>query len=255
MINQFEKEFKKLRNADTSTYIDLLLKFKSCRPSLNYLIQHIPEMKQRLYSIANSPQMYPDQIDLFVIKDDWYRETDKAYREGITTKYLQGLSANKDSAYAKIHGASVAVADNHSAPLLLTGLGSGLAPLRAHVQDRVFAKSKGENVGECALIFGSRNRKNEYFYQDELEDYHANGKGVLTRLLPAFSRDQSEKYYVTDRLREEKKMVYDYLVNKNGYFYYCGTGGNVPENVKNEVVQSFIEYGNMNEQQARQKGC
>jgi len=103
------------------------------------------------------------------------------------------------------------------------------------------------------LIFGARNKDNEWFYKSELEEYHSSGKGVLTYLLPAFSRDQDKKYYVTNRLEEESKMVYDFLINKNGYFYYCGTGGNVPDNVKNEIEAAFVKHGNMSKEEAAQK--
>eukprot|EP00483_Globobulimina_turgida_P011598 UN11620 len=202
--------------------------------------------------------MYPNQIDLFVVKDDWNTETDNIYKEGVCTKYLENLDVNnnnnnQNSVYGKIHGASVTISESHNVPLVLTGLGSGLAPLRSHIQDRVYAASSGEDVGEVTLIFGSRNKKDEYFYQDEFEDYHKNGKGVLTHLLPAFSRDTDKKYYVTNRIEENSKMVYDYLVNKNGYFYYCGQGGTVPTNIKKEVINAFVKHGNMNQEQAEQK--
>lgn len=108
---------------------------------------------------------------------------------------------------ARIHNGSINLPPSDEAPMILCGMGSGLAPLRAQIQERVYHASKNKDIkmGEIALFFGTRNSKNEWFYKDEFESYHNNGKGPLTHILPAFSRDGKEKYYIQNR----------FILNKN----------------------------------------
>eukprot|EP00485_Elphidium_margaritaceum_P010876 CAMPEP_0202690710 /NCGR_PEP_ID=MMETSP1385-20130828/5619_1 /ASSEMBLY_ACC=CAM_ASM_000861 /TAXON_ID=933848 /ORGANISM="Elphidium margaritaceum" /LENGTH=1757 /DNA_ID=CAMNT_0049346001 /DNA_START=418 /DNA_END=5691 /DNA_ORIENTATION=+ len=251
-----KEEFETLRNNEYWNHIDVLKRFPSAMPELSYLLEYVPQLQRRLYSIANSPKMNPDKIELFVAKNDWVTQTAQEYREGVCTKFMQDLNPERnDWVFAKVHGGTINVPKSHEAPCILTGLGCGLAPLRAQIQERVWtaAKNKRANIGEMTLIFGSRHQKDEYFFQDELEDYHSSGNKTLTNLFTAFSRDQGTKDYVTDRIREHSKSVYEDLIEKNGYFYYCGAGGNVPTGVRNEVKNAFKQHGNMTEEQAEAK--
>merc|ERR1712098_367133 len=100
--------------------------------------------------------------------------------------------------------------EDHSQPVLLSGLGTGLAPLRAFIQDRVYAKGQGENVGDMTLYFGARHEKTEFSYQEEFEEYQA--RGILTNIRTAWSRDQAHKIYVQDKIREDPELVYHALI-------------------------------------------
>ena len=84
LSNEGKKEFEMLRNGETVTYLDLLNKYQSClnHLSIAHILQFIPELRQRLYSIASSLEMHPDKIELFVAKNDWYTTQSNQYREG-----------------------------------------------------------------------------------------------------------------------------------------------------------------------------
>eukprot|EP00494_Astrolonche_serrata_P034347 UN34616 len=132
----------------------------------------------------------------------------------------------------------------HEVPFILTGLGTGIAPIRSIIQDRVYAHEQGEKVGPMGLFFGTRNSHAEYTYGDYWDKLHDGGKGLLTELHVAFSRDDpTKKVYVQNKVTENPEVVYDYLVNQNGIFYYCGTGGNAPERVKDAVIDAIVQVG------------
>eukprot|EP00494_Astrolonche_serrata_P030728 UN30996 len=72
---------------ETMTHFDLLKQFQSAKPSVETLIDYIPRIKPRLYSIASSPNMDPDQIHLCVIVDDWQTPSGR-YQKGLCSDYL-----------------------------------------------------------------------------------------------------------------------------------------------------------------------
>ena len=83
--------------------------------------------------------------------------------------------------------------------MIMVGPGTGIAPFRAFLEERIATEAKGDNW----LFFGDRNSATDFLYQEEIEAMQASG--VLTRLDLAFSRDQSEKIYVQDRMLENTR--------------------------------------------------
>lgn len=236
---------------ETPTYADLLKKYPSTRLSLDYLIDHVPRIKPRLYSIASSAEMHPDMVHLCIVKDDWKTPSGKV-RYGLCTRYLSGLSLGEspDLVSGKINAAGITIPDTHSLPCVMVGLGTGIAPFRAMVEDREVARVRGEKIGPMALFFGARHKRTDYTYGDEFDAYHSNGKGIVNVLSTAFSRDQAHKIYVQDRIAEHPEVIYDYLGKQKGYFYLCGPAGNVPPSVRKAVVTAFVKCGGHSEEEA-----
>ena len=241
------KEFGK----ETLTYSDLFKKFPSTKLSLEYILDHVARIKPRLYSIASSSEMHGDNLHLCIVKDDWETPSGK-YRVGMTTQYLSGLSqgSTPDLISGKMNAAGINIPDSQAPPYLMVALGTGIAPMRAMIEDREVARTRGESVGEMALFFGARHKRTDYAYGDEFEEYHSNGKGVLTVLSQAFSRDQEHKIYVQNRLAEHPEVVYDYLWKKKGFFYLCGPAGNVPPSVRKAVIDAFVSQGGHSAEEA-----
>lgn len=247
-----QEELRNLQK-ETVTYAELMEQFPSSRLSLEYLVDHIPRIKPRLYSIASSSEMRGDMLHMCIVLDDWKTPTGK-YKKGMCTRYLQHLSEDGeiDLLASKVNAAGITIPDSQKPPYVMVGLGTGLAPLRAMIEEREVARQRGETVGEMALFFGARYKRNDYTYGDELEEYHSNGKGVLTVLSNAFSRDQAHKIYVQDRINENPEIIYDYLIKKKGYFYLCGPAGNVPESVRKGIVNAIVKCGGHKEEEADQ---
>lgn len=229
---------------ETVTYADLMKLFPSSKLSLEYLIDHVPKIKPRLYSIASSQEMHPDQVQLCIVKEDWTTPSGK-FRHGMSTRYLakQSQDGKVDSIAGKMNAAGINWPDTHAFPCVMVGLGTGIAPLRAMIEDRYMAQKRAEPTGDMVLFFGARHKRTDFTYGDELEDYHSSGKGVLTNVITAFSRDQKDKIYVQHRIKENPEMIYDMLFKKKGYFYLCGPAGNVPSSVRQGVVDAAVSVG------------
>ena len=100
----------------------------------------------------------------------------------------------------------------------MCGNGTGIAPYRAFMQQRMLDGAKGRNW----LIFGEQRKATDFLYGEEWLNYQKAGQ--LQRLDLAFSRDQAEKIYVQHRLKENAKEFWEWLQN-GAYFYVCGDGG------------------------------
>jgi len=128
-------------------------------------------------------------------------------------------------------------------PIIMVGPGTGIAPFRAFLQEREFRKAKGKNW----LLFGDRNEATDYIYRDEIEAMQQTG--VLSRLDLAFSRDQQEKIYVQDRMRENAQEMFSWL-ELGGYFYVCGDANYMAKDVDKALHKIIETHGNKTADQA-----
>ena len=128
-------------------------------------------------------------------------------------------------------------------PLILLGNGTGLAGLRSLLKARI-ADGQQRNW----LLFGERNIAHDYLCQDELQGWLASGDLALLDL--AFSRDQEEKIYVQDRLRESADVLRKWLAD-GAAIYVCGSLQGMATGVDqaladilgNEALERLIEQG------------
>ncbi|KAI8372916.1 uncharacterized protein BYT42DRAFT_578533 [Radiomyces spectabilis] len=242
LVSSEGKEEYKKRVDETITFEDLLREFTSAKPPLEALVHMITPIKPRHYSIASSQKMHPNSVHLLVVAVDWQTSTGKK-RYGQCTRYLADLPINSDVTVS-IKPSVMKLPPLDTQPVIMAGLGTGMAPFRAFIQERAVAKAAGKEIGPVVLYFGSRNRRNEYLYGEELEAYHA--AGILSHMGLAFSRDQKEKVYIQHKMMEDAEMLHDYLINKNGHFYLCGPTWPVPD-VKDAVVYGLKNFGGIDE--------
>merc|ERR1719502_1023824 len=199
----------------------------------------IPCIKPRLYSIASSQRYMNDNVELMIVINDWDTPAGK-WQCGTSTDYIErmGVAWDKDNASAwsmpcQITSGTFNFPDSMMQPMIMAGLGTGLAPFRAFVQERHFFKKQGIEVGPMWLFYGCRYKAKDYCYGDELEKYHEDG--VLTELRVAFSRDQKEKVYVQHKMNEAAEQLYNEFDQKEGYFYLCGQAGAVETDIENAI--------------------
>ena len=245
-------DLDKITHQDTVSYFDVMEMFPKTKPTIAQLLDYVPDVRPRLYSIASAARLHGDDaLHLLVVADEWTTPAG-AHKHGTATRYLRSVdpSAGDITVAARVNPAAVAYPEDVSRPLILSGLGTGLAPLRAAIEDRAAARRDGDETGKVALFFGSRHRKQEFPYSDEFEEHLRTG--ALTEFHGAFSRDQEEKVYVQDRIREQSKLVYQYLVEEGGAFYYCGTGGSAVGEIQKEVEMAFAREGGMSEAEAHE---
>ncbi|QPG75407.1 hypothetical protein FOA43_002761 [Brettanomyces nanus] len=216
---------KQYQEEECYTYADILALYKSVRPSAEELASLIPPLKRREYSIASSQKLHPDEVHLLVVVVDWVDKQGRQ-RYGQCSKYLNDLKVG-DSLVVSVKPSLMKLPPVTTQPVIMAGLGTGLAPFKAFVEERQYQKEHGQEVGEIYLYLGSRHKKQEYLYGEYWEAYLSSH--LLTYLGAAFSRDQPQKIYIQDRIRENLSELTDLICQKKGHFYLCGPTWPVPD--------------------------
>ena len=111
-------------------------------------------------------------------------------------------------------------------PVIMSGLGTGLAPFKAIVEEKLWQKQQGYEIGEVFLYLGSRHKREEYLYGELWEAYK--DAGIITHIGAAFSRDQPQKIYIQDRIKENLDELKTAMIDNKGSFYLCGPTWPVP---------------------------
>lgn len=223
-------------------FVDLLSEFPSARLTPQEFVDHLRKLMPRLYSIASSSKVHPSDVHLTVAIVRY--ETNHRQRVGVCSSFLA------DRAQIGVTPVPVFVSDSHFGPpedgardCIMIGPGTGIAPFRAFLQDRVASGATGRNW----LFFGDQKRGTDFLYEEEWTDYLA--KKQLTRLDTAFSRDQLLKVYVQDRMREHAAELWRWLQGGAG-FYVCGDAKRMAKDVDTALHQIVAEQGGMSLEQA-----
>lgn len=229
-------DFKKRSEVDTLTYVDVLEEFTSAHPSFHDLIKIVSPLKRREYSIASAQAVTPNSVSLMIVVVDWVDPRGRT-RYGHATRYLSRLPVGAKIT-ASVKPSVMKLPTKDTAPLIMAGLGTGLAPFRAFVQYRAMQKAQGKEIGSILLYLGSRHQREEYLYGEEWEAYLA--AGVVTLIGSAFSRDQPQKIYIQDRMRQTLKEIAKAYIQEEGSFYLCGPTWPVPDVTK--VLEEAIAH-------------
>lgn len=228
-------EFKRRAEVDTVTYADILQEFPSAHPPLPVLAKLISPLKRREYSIASAQIVNPTSVHLLIVEVNWVDSRGRT-RVGQATRYLSRLPLGAPVTVS-VKPSVMKLPPLSTAPLIMAGLGTGLAPFRAFCQHREWQRSQGEEIGPILLYMGSRHQREEYLYGEEWEAYLS--AGVITHLGTAFSRDQKEKIYIQDRMRQSLEDIVQAYIKDKGSFYLCGPTWPVPDVAK--VLEEAIE--------------
>jgi sulfite reductase (NADPH) flavoprotein alpha-component len=228
------EKFKRMAEVDTVTYADVLLDFKSAHPSFHDIARIVSPMKRREYSIASAQMVNPSTVALMIVVVSWVDPKGRD-RFGQATRYLSQLPIGA-KVTASVKPSVMKLPTKDTAPLIMAGLGTGLAPFRAFVQYRAMQKAQGKEIGSILLYMGSRHQREEYLYGEEWEAYQ--DAGVITLLGRAFSRDQPQKIYIQDRMRESINEIIQAYIKEEGAFYLCGPTWPVPD--VTEVLEEAI---------------
>lgn len=218
-------EFKRRAEVDTITYADVLLEFSSAHPSFHDIVRIVNPMKRREYSIASCQKVTPNSVALMIVTVGWVDPKGRD-RFGQATRYLNKLTIGAPVTVS-VKPSVMKLPPLSTQPLIMAGLGTGLAPFRAFVQHRAWEKAQGKEIGAVLLYMGSRHQREEYCYGEEWEAYQ--NAGVVTLLGCAFSRDQAQKIYIQDRMRESMNDIIQAYLKENGAFYLCGPTWPVPD--------------------------
>lgn len=229
-------EFKRRAEVDTITYADLLLQYPSAHPSFHDLIRIVTPLKRREYSIASSQHVTPTSVALLIVTVEWVDPQGRD-RFGLATRFLNSLKVGT-AVTVSVKPSVMKLPTKSTAPIIMAGLGTGLAPFRAFVQERAYQRDVlNQEIGSVLLYLGSRHQREEYLYGEEWEAYEA--AGVVTLIGKAFSRDQPQKIYIQDRMRQTIEDIQKAYFKEDGSFYLCGPTWPVPD--VTEVLQEAVE--------------
>ena len=128
--------------------------------------------------------------------------------------------------------------DDKSAPIIMIGPGTGLAPMMGFLQEREAMLKKREKLGEAILFFGCRARDQDYLYEKELQAHLKSG--ALSTLHVAFSREAGQKVYVQDKIWEHRVDVWRVLSDPKSVVFICGDARAMAPDVKRSF-QRVIE--------------
>ena len=209
---------------------------------LSFVLESLPTLSPRHYSISSSSIVSPKQISITVATSSEDSPTHATPIPGLTTDYLLAIEQNKrhepisgptydlsgpnnalgrgEKLFAHIRKSKFRLPTLAKNPIVMIASGSGIAPFRGFIAERSRIATIGREVGKSFLFFGCRS-PDDYLYQDELKELEIPNKFV--EIVPAFSRASEKKCYVQDRLKERAEEVLRLLLEENAYFYICGS--------------------------------
>lgn len=218
-------------------FIDLLEEFPGVKLTPQEFVDHLRRLMPRLYSIASSPVLHPGQVHLTVAPVRY--ESNGRRRYGVCSTFLADRATRRKTLIP------VFVAPSHfglpvdpARDIIMVGPGTGIAPFRAFVQERIATQAPGRNW----LFFGDQHAATDYLYGDEWTRLLAAGK--MARVDLAFSRDQAKKVYVQDRMRENAAELWAWL-KAGAAFYVCGDAHRMAKDVDAALHQVIAEQGGL----------
>ena len=208
------------------------------------LLTLLRPLTPRLYSIASAPEEVGEEVHL-TVGVLHYEHDGKAY-SGAASGYLGERLPEDGAARVFVEpNPNFRLPDDPQAAIIMIGNGTGIAPFRAFMQARVAREAPGKNW----LVFGNPHFTEDFLYQTEWQGWQKDG--FLHRYSLAWSRDQAEKVYVQDKLREEAANVWQWLQN-GAHVYICGDAARMAKDVERALLDIIAGEGGMHADDAEE---
>jgi sulfite reductase (NADPH) flavoprotein alpha-component len=215
-------------------FLDLLEQYPFKLEDPQHLFKLLPRLVPRLYSIASSQSLHPRTMDLsvrVVLYNTYGRD-----RQGVCSGQIGERAPAGEKLPIFIHSNQLfRLPADPEVPVIMVGPGTGVAPFRAYLEH----KQAGCGRWPMWLFFGEQRAAQDFLYQEEMMAWLKNG--VLQRLDTAFSRDQKEKIYVQQRIRENSVQIWDWL-ERGAYFYVCGDSKRMAPDVEEAVAEAIATH-------------
>jgi sulfite reductase (NADPH) flavoprotein alpha-component len=222
-------------DAATLDVLAAIQKFQGARPDPEAFVEALDPLQPRLYSIASSPTV--DRARMALCVDTVRYPLNGRTRLGVASTFLGERIAPGDRVKVYVQKAAhFGLPADPSLPVIMVGPGTGIAPFRAFLHERMATKAPGRNW----LFFGHQRHDYDFFYEDELTGMKA--AGALTRLSLAWSRDGAEKFYVQDRMREVGCDLWSWLAD-GAHVYVCGDAKRMAKDVEGALIEIVAQHG------------
>lgn len=227
--------------AATTPIVDMV-RFSAAQLDAEALIGLLRPLTPRLYSIASSQAEVESEVHVTVgvVRYD----VEGRARTGGASGFLADRVEEDGEIRVFIeHNDNFRLPANSETPVIMIGPGTGIAPFRAFMQQRAADEAPGKNW----LIFGNPHFTEDFLYQVEWQRYVK--EGVLNRIDLAWSRDQKEKIYVQDKLREQGAELWRWI-NEGAHIYVCGDATRMARDVEQALLEVIAEFGGMDTETA-----
>ncbi|CNE45456.1 NADPH-dependent assimilatory sulfite reductase flavoprotein subunit [Yersinia enterocolitica] len=206
------------------------------------LVALLRPLTPRLYSIASSQAETENEVHITVGVVRY--NIDGRPRTGGASGYLADrLEMDGDIRIFIEHNDNFRLPTNPETPVIMIGPGTGIAPFRAFMQQREADGATGKNW----LLFGNPHFTEDFLYQVEWQRYVKDG--LLTRIDLAWSRDQADKIYVQDKLREQGAELWNWI-QQGAHIYVCGDANRMAKDVEQVLLDVVALHGAMDAEQA-----
>jgi cytochrome P450 / NADPH-cytochrome P450 reductase len=223
--------------------LQLLDECPSCRLNIFEFLQVAQPLRPRYYSPSSSPRVHGDLVHLTVgLEGVSVPEMPERVFRGMSARYLHGIHDGERVNVFLEGSDGFHLQDDVTKPMIFVSAGTGFAPMRAFLWERLALKREGAALAEAVLFNGIRSHSVDYIYRDEIEQFVA--ERVLDQVHVAASREQpGRRVYVQDRLREEGALVWR-LLGDGGYVYVCGSQP-MRDGVRDAFLDIVGEHGRM----------
>ncbi|PXI32669.1 NADPH-dependent assimilatory sulfite reductase flavoprotein subunit [Klebsiella pneumoniae] len=231
-----------LQQYAAATPIVDMVRFSPTQLDAEALIGLLRPLTPRLYSIASSQAEVESEVHVTVGVVRY--EIEGRARAGGASSFLADRVEEDGEVRVFIeHNDNFRLPANPETPVIMIGPGTGIAPFRAFMQQRAADGAQGKNW----LFFGNPHFTEDFLYQVEWQSYVK--EGLLTRIDLAWSRDQQQKIYVQDKLREQGAELWRWI-NDGAHIYVCGDANRMAKDVENTLLEVIAEYGAMDAEAA-----
>ncbi|KDE06917.1 hypothetical protein MVLG_02805 [Microbotryum lychnidis-dioicae p1A1 Lamole] len=214
------------------TINEVMYEFRSAKVPIEYILDLLPPLRPRAFSIASTPEAHQGHVELLIaiVK---YKTNMSTPRKGVCTSWLAGREVGEKMWVRFDRSGLLRSPVKRGRPLIMVGPGTGVAPFRALMEERI-----REGAKDNMLFFGCRSLANDFHFQAEFSQMRDQG---FLKLITAASRDQEDKIYVQHLIPSQSALIWDWIHQHRGSIYICGSSTNMPKSVKKAFLQVFIQ--------------
>jgi cytochrome P450 / NADPH-cytochrome P450 reductase len=229
--------------------LHLLDEFRSCSINIFEFLQVAQPLRPRYYSTSSSPRIHGPATAHIAVGSHTRPVPGIPGREfrGMSSSYVHGLREGDRMHVFLDRAEGFHLQEDVTKPMIFVSAGTGYAPMRAFLWERLAMKRDGITLAPAVLFNGIRSSKLDYIYREEIEMFVR--EGALDYLHVAMSREVAGKReYVQHRIVQQAELIWS-LVQEGGHIYVCGSQ-TMRDDVRASFVKTFETCGPMAEQDA-----